>query len=355
MGHIAWKEGKRQYRNRVYLRGESGLFFLPVYARFLGPIVGIFMSSELYLSVIVPVFNEGEAVRRLHEEILEVCNKLSKPFEIIFINDGSSDNTLEVLMTLHPIKIVALRRNFGQTAAMDAGIKASKGRYLATLDGDGQNNPADIPLLIAKLEAEGLDVVSGWRKHRQDTLSKKSSSLVAAFVRKFLINDGIHDSGCSLKIYKKECFEKVSLYGEMHRFIPALLKIKGYKIGEAVVDHRPRTTGRTKYNWKRGVKGVLDMFAVWFWQKYASRPLHLFGALGVLLMGVSFVAGVMALSSKIVYHQDLSDTAWTMLSMFGFFSGLLLFVFGLISDMLSKIYFGSTRDTAYDVREIIEL
>lgn len=313
------------------------------------------MSSELYLSVIVPVYNEGEAVTRLHQEILDVCQRLGQSFEIIFINDGSKDNTLDVLRTLRPIKIVALRRNFGQTAAMDAGIKAAKGRYLATLDGDGQNNPSDIPKLIAKLEAENLDVVSGWRKNRQDTVSKRYSSLVAAFVRKFLINDGIHDSGCSLKIYKRECFDKVNLYGEMHRFIPAVLKIKGFRIGEEVVDHRPRTTGTTKYNWKRGVKGVLDMVAVWFWQKYASRPLHLFGGLGVLLMVMSLISGFFALVLRIFYHHDLSDTAWTMLSMFGFFSGLLLFVFGLISDMLSKIYFGSTHDAAYDVCEVIEL
>ena len=313
------------------------------------------MSQEMYLSVIVPVLNEGEAVVTLYREILAVCQRIGKPFEIIFVNDGSSDNTLEVLKSLSPIKIINLRRNFGQTAAMDAGIKAAKGRYLATLDGDGQNNPSDIPNLIKKLEQDDLDVVSGWRKNRKDTTSKRYSSLLAAFVRKFLINDGIHDSGCSLKVYKKECFEKVNLYGEMHRFIPAVLKIKGFRIGEEIVDHRPRTTGRTKYNWKRGVKGVLDMIGVWFWQKYANRPLHLFGGMGVLMMIVSVLAGFMALYAKFFRNQDLSNTAWTVLSMFGFFIGLLLFVFGLISDMLSKIYFGSTNDTPYDVREVIEL
>lgn len=313
------------------------------------------MSEGLYLSVIVPVYNEGEAVTALHAEILDVCLRLNKSFEIIFVNDGSSDNTLSVLKTLKPIKIIALRRNFGQTAAMDAGIKAAQGKYLATLDGDGQNNPADIPNLIAKLERDDLDVVSGWRKHRQDTKSKRYSSLMAAFVRKFLVNDGIHDSGCSLKIYKKECFEKVNLYGEMHRFIPAVLKIKGFRIGEEVVDHRPRTTGKTKYNWKRGVKGLLDMVGVWFWQKYANRPLHLFGGMGVLMTLLSILSSLMALYTKIVRGQDLSNTAWTELSMFGFFIGILLMVFGLLSDMLSKIYFGSTKDTAYDVKETIEL
>ncbi len=312
------------------------------------------MKENIYLSVIVPVYNEEGAAAKLHAEILAMCQTLGKPFEIIFINDGSSDKTLDVLKSLSPITIVNQRRNFGQTAAMDAGFKLASGKYFATLDGDGQNPPHDIPKLIAKLEADNLDVVSGWRKNRQDKNSKRWASLLAAFVRKHLIDDGIHDSGCSLKVYKRECFERVDLYGEMHRFIPAILKIKGFKIGEEVVEHRARTTGKTKYNWKRGVKGILDMFAVWFWHKYASRPLHLFGSIGVLLMIVSFCSGIVVLYQKIFWGYDLSDSAMTMLSMFGFFTGILLFVFGLVSDMLSKIYFGSTHDKAYDTKEIIE-
>ncbi len=308
----------------------------------------------MYLSVIVPVFNEEGAVAKLHNEIFAMCQNLSQPYEIIFVNDGSSDNTISSLKTLKPIKIINLRRNFGQTAAMDAGIKAASGRYIATLDGDGQNNPKDIPNLIAKLEAEDLDVVSGWRKNRQDKNSKRWASKAAALLRKFLIDDGIHDSGCSLKVYKKECFERVNLYGEMHRFIPAILKIKGFRIGEEIVDHRARTSGKTKYNWKRGIKGGLDMFAVWFWHKWASRPLHLFGAMGIGLSLLSVLAGFAAMYKKIFLGQDLSNSALTMLSMFGFFIGIILFVFGLISDMLSKIYFGATHDSAYDVREVIE-
>ena len=312
------------------------------------------MENNIYLSVIVPVYNEEGAIAKLYSEIFVMCQNLNKPFEIIFVNDGSKDKTLEVLKTLKPLKIINLRKNFGQTAAMDAGIKAANGLYLATLDGDGQNDPADIPALIAKLEADNLDVVSGWRKNRQDTFFKKFSSRAAALVRKFMIDDGIHDSGCSLKIYKKECFAKISLYGEMHRFIPAVLKIKGFKIGEQVVNHRSRSTGRTKYNWKRGVKGILDMFSVWFWQKYAHRPLHLFGGVGLGLMIVSFLAGLDALYGKIFLYRDLSNTSWTDLSMFGFFMGVMLFVFGLIADMLAKTYFDVTKDSSYDIKEVIE-
>ncbi|MEI6529363.1 MAG: glycosyltransferase family 2 protein [Candidatus Falkowbacteria bacterium] len=312
------------------------------------------MERNIYLSVIVPVYNEEGAVAELHQEILEVCQKINKPFEIIFANDGSSDKTVEVLKKLSPVKIVNLRTNFGQTAAMDAGIKAAQGFYLATLDGDGQNDPADIPRLIEKLEADDLDVVSGWRKNRKDTFFKKLSSKCAAYIRKRLINDGIHDSGCSLKVYKKECFINVTLFGEMHRFIPAILKIKGFKVGELVVNHRPRKTGKTKYNWRRGVKGILDMFAVWFWKKYSNRPLHLFGSLGLILMATSFFAGMMALYGKIFLNRDLSNTSWTDLSMFGFFMGVMLFIFGLLADILSKNYFAIHHEEAYSVKEVIE-
>lgn len=328
------------------------------------------MQSEIFLSIVVPVYNEEGACANLHREIVQmaktseigkadalgspISDLRSHPVEIIFVNDGSSDRTLEVLKTLSPIKVINLRKNFGQTAAMDAGIRASRGRYIATLDGDGQNNPADIPKLIEKLEREDLDVVSGWRKNRQDKKSKRWASLAAAFVRKTLINDGIHDSGCSLKVYRRECFEHVRLYGEMHRFIPAVLKIKGFRIGEEVVDHRARTTGKTKYNWKRGVKGILDMFSVAFWQKYAARPLHLFGGAGIGLMVLSGISGLIALWKKFFAYQDLSNSAMTELSMFGFFMGLILLCFGLLSDMLMRTYFGATNDVPYDVKEVVE-
>lgn len=311
-------------------------------------------EQEIYLSVIVPVYNEEGSIAELYREIFAVCEKLGRPFEIIFVNDGSKDKTAEVLKTLSPLKTITLRRNFGQTAAMDAGIKVARGIFLATLDGDGQNDPADIPRLLEKIVQEDLDVVSGWRKNRQDKFFKKISSRAAALVRKFLINDGIHDSGCSLKIYKRECFDKITLYGEMHRFIPAVLKIKGFRIGELEVNHRSRQTGRTKYNWKRGVKGILDMGSVWFWQKYAHRPLHLFGGAGIFLIIVSIIAGLNSVYGKFFLGRDLSNTSFTELAMFGFFTGVTLFIFGLISDMLSKIYFGTTKDDSYDVKEISE-
>ena len=200
--------------------------------------------NRISISVVVPVMNEEDNVAPLHAEILEVCKREGYDFEIIVVDDGSSDNTVNVLKTLSPVRVVELRRNFGQTAAMDAGIKAARKDLIVTMDGDRQNDPNDIPMLIERLYAERLDVISGWRKDRKDPFAKNFVSRGANFLRKILINDGIHDSGCSLKVYKRDAFNGVTLYGEMHRFIPAILKIKGYRVGEAVVSHRARTAAQ---------------------------------------------------------------------------------------------------------------
>jgi len=305
-------------------------------------------------SIIVPVYNEQHSLAGLHKEIVETMNSLKNNFEIIFVNDGSIDGTLEELKILSPIKIINFRRNFGQTSALDAGIKMAAGKYLITMDGDGQNNPIDIPKLFDKLIRDDLDLVSGWRKDRKDKFSKKFFSKVIARLRKFLINDGISDSGCTLKIYKKECFDTLNLYGEMHRFIPAILKIRGFKMGEIEVSHRPRLSGKTKYTWRRGVKGVLDLFSVWFWYKYVQRPLHLFGGLGISLILLSFVSGVFVIYLKFFKNQSLSDTVLTDLTLFGFFIGVLLLVFGLMSDILARTYFNTAQRRPYNIKEIIE-
>ena len=244
------------------------------------------------ISVVVPVFNEEGNVRELHKEILEVCKKENYKFEIIFVDDGSKDKTPEICKELKPLKYIRMRKNFGQTAAMDAGIKLAQYDYIVTMDGDRQNDPADIPKLVNYLEENDLDIVSGWRKNRKDTVMKKFTSRVANFLRGIIVKDNIHDSGCSLKIYKKECFDHINLYGEMHRFIPALLRIKGFEVGEVVVNHRPRTAGVTKYNWKRTIKGFVDMISLWFWSKYAVRPLHILGAGGMVSIFLGVVCAI---------------------------------------------------------------
>jgi glycosyltransferase involved in cell wall biosynthesis len=311
-------------------------------------------NKKIKFSIIIPVFNEEDNVAVLHQEIIEVMKDFSDSFEIIFVNDGSEDETLNNLRALSPVKIINFRKRFGQTQALDAGIKNASGEYLITMDGDLQNDPQEIPNLYNKLVESNLDVVSGWRKNRKDKFFKKISSRAMCRLRRFMINDKVHDSGCTLKIYKKECFKNINLYGEMHRFIPALLKIKGFKIGEIEVNHRYRTSGKTKYNWRRGVKGLLDLFSVWFWYKYSNRPLHFFGGFGLLLIFFSFISASIAFYQKIFQGQSLSDTVITELSMFSFFVGSLFFVFGLISDILIKIYFSSTKDNSYNIKEFIE-
>ncbi len=305
------------------------------------------------VSVVVPMYNEEENARELHQEIAAVCKKHGYVFEIIFIDDGSSDNTMEICRKLKPLKYIRLRKNFGQTAAMDTGIKHARYDYIITMDGDRQNDPNDIPELIEYLEKENLDVVSGWRKSRKDTFMKRFISKGAHFLRNFLINDGIHDSGCSLKIYRKECFRNVTLYGEMHRFIPALLIIRGFKIGELVVNHRPRPAGVTKYNWTRTIKGFIDMLAIWFWKKYALRPLHLLGGFGLLfcMVGVVF-AGLTV--RDFFRGMSLSDTALPTLTMFLMITGIQLFISGLLADILIKSYHESINDEPYSVKEIID-
>jgi hypothetical protein len=222
------------------------------------------------------------------------------------------------------------------------------------MDGDGQNDPDDIPRLLDKIEKEDWDVVSGWRKDRKDSFTKNMFSKGIGFIRKIFINDGIHDSGCTLKIYKHECFKNVDLVGEMHRFIPALLKVKGFTIGELPVKHHQRKTGKTKYDWKRGVKGFLDILSIWFWKKYANRPLHLFGSLGMFLIIISILAGIWASYEKIFWGVSLSDTALTELTLTCFLIGIQFFAFGLLADIISKIYYSNTRDTIYDIKEIIK-
>lgn len=306
------------------------------------------------ISVVVPVFNEEGNVRELHQEILEVCKKENYKFEIIFVDDGSKDKTPEICKELKPLKYIRMRKNFGQTAAMDAGIKAAQYDYIVTMDGDRQNDPADIPKLVKYLEDNNLDIVSGWRKNRKDTVMKKFTSRVANFLRGIIVKDHIHDSGCSLKIYKKECFDHINLYGEMHRFIPALLKIKGFEVGEVVVNHRPRTAGVTKYNWKRTVKGFVDMISLWFWSKYSVRPLHIFGAGGMISIFLGVVCAIWSIVLFALGYKMSNNIMPPLLTVFFIIVGLLMFIFGLMSDMMSKTYYGSGIDKSYSVKETIE-
>lgn len=305
-----------------------------------------------YISVVVPIYNEEENVRELHKQILSACQALGKSFEIIFVDDGSKDGTVKNCEGLSTLILIKFRKNFGQTAAFDAGIKQAQGEIIVTMDGDLQNDPNDIKLLLEKMD-EGFDVVSGWRWQRKDTFMKKFFSRTANLLRKFLVEDNIHDSGCSLKAYKKECFENVDLFGEMHRFMPAILQFDGYKVGEVKVNHRPRIHGKTKYNWKRAMKGFVDMISIWFWRKYSNRPLHLFGGAGITFSAVGCAILMWMVIEKIFFGESLVERNWPLVGVFLVLVGIQLFVFGLLADILLKVYYRNKKAMNYNIKEVI--
>ncbi len=311
------------------------------------------VSVEPRLSVVIAVFNEENNLSALIDEINAVCDARRWVREIIVVDDGSTDNSARVAGSMANVTVFRFRRNFGQTAAFDAGCHAAQYEYVITMDGDGQNDPADIPNLIAHLEANNLDVVSGWRVHRQDTFAKRFVSRGANLLRKVFLNDTIHDSGCSLKVYRRECFDNVHLYGEMHRFIPALLEMRGFSVGELPVNHRPRRSGASKYNAVRTIKGLADIVLLWFWRSYSVRPIHLLGGMGVLFFVVAAIFGCRTVW-LFVTDQKLSSTLEPLLTVFSFIAGLLFVSLGILTDILIKIYYAISAERYYSVREIIK-
>ena len=305
------------------------------------------------LSVIIPVYNEAENVGPLYGELKQVLAGIMAEPEIIFINDGSSDNTLEKLKELSNVKIVNFRKNYGQTASLQAGFDLAEGDVIVSLDGDGQNDPADIPLLLAKLN-EGYDVVCGWRWQRHDSFLKKFVSGGANFLRKIFVKDNVHDSGCTLRAYRQEAVKSLKLSGELHRFIPALVQLNGFKVTELKVNHRPRLQGVTKYSYGRVLKGLIDIISVWFWRKYAGRPLHLFGGIGLILIMAGLVLGLYLFIARLLGYLTLSDKIWPLVDVLMILSGIQLFVSGIIADIAVKGFDRSSRKKPYAIKEIIE-
>ncbi len=304
------------------------------------------------LSAVVPLYNEEGNVRELHRRIKESFDKIGKPYEIVFVDDGSGDATVETCKGLSPLRLIRFRKNFGQTAAFDAGIKASKGDIIITMDGDLQNDPADFPLLLAEIDS-GYDVVSGWRHKRKDTFMKKFFSRTANLLRGLLIKDGIHDSGCSLKAFRRECFDGVDLFGEMHRFIPALLLLDGFRVTEVKVSHHPRIHGKTNYNWKRGIKGFVDMVFLWFWRKYSYRSLHLFGGTGIASIFLGSFVLLWMFIDKVFFGASLSERIWPLVGTLLILVGVQLFVFGILVDTAVKTFYRQRGRMNYSVRDVV--
>ena len=307
------------------------------------------------LSIVVPVFNEERNISILYYELKSVLSKLNTNYEIIFVDDGSNDHSFNELNILKSkdknVKIIKFRRNFGQTAALDAGFKSSKGDIIITMDGDLQNDPRDIPKLIEKIKS-GYDVVSGWRYNRNDSFGKKINSKIANKLRRLLFNDAIHDSGCTLKAYSKESIKDLELYGEMHRYITTIIKLKGFKITEVQVNHRKRKYGKTKYSTKRLLHGFLDMIFLKFWADYSTRPLHFFGLVGIFQYIIAFIIIIeqiiKLLMNKSIVIGPLALTATVLI-----ITGTLSIILGFLGEILVRTYYKVHDKTTYNIEKIL--
>jgi glycosyltransferase involved in cell wall biosynthesis len=309
-------------------------------------------DQTLDLSVVVPLYNEVENIDDLFKELKKALDPLGRSYEVLLVDDGSKDGTgarAEALAKSEPaFRVLRLRRNFGQTAAFSAGFDHARGRVVITSDGDLQNDPADIGPLLAKLdEGEGYDIVCGWRKNRHDPLSKKIPSYFANRLISWATGVEIHDYGCSLKALRADVVKNIRLYGEMHRFIPAVATSIGVRVAEVVVNHRPRTRGVSKYGIGRTTRVLLDLFTVKFFMSYGTRPAHLFGLFGLLFGAAGF--GILGYLAYIRLFEDQAIGSRPLLFFGGlsFLTGVLLVNFGLMAELLMRTYYESQNKAIY--------
>ncbi len=310
------------------------------------------------LSVVIPLLDEAPNVEALYRELTETLEGWGRTFEVVLVDDGSTDETFEILSRLHGadprLRVIQLRRNFGQTAAFAAGFAHARGRIIATADGDLQNDLRDIPRMVRKLE-EGYDIVCGWRKARKDHwLSRRLPSLIANALISGATGVRLHDYGCSLKIFRAEVVKSIRLYGEMHRFIPAIASEQGVRIAEVVVNHRPRRHGRSKYGISRTVRVILDLATVKFLLSYSTRPLQIFGLVG-LLMGVAgtLITGWLGYI-RLFGGQAIGDRPLLLLGILLLFTGLQLVTLGLLAEMQARTYHESQGKPTYYIRKLLD-
>ena len=309
------------------------------------------------LSVVIPVYNEEENVGPLIRELAGVMQPLGKSYEIVAVDDGSGDRTFAELAKLHEqhphLKVVRLKRNFGQTAALAAGLAYAQGEIVILMDGDGQNDPADIPALLAKL-AEGNDLVAGWRFDRRDPfLNRRLPSMVANRLISWTTRVKLHDYGCTLKAMRKEIAKDLKLYGEMHRFIPAIAYERGARVAELKVNHRPRTRGQSKYGITRTLRVILDLLTVKFMISYSTRPSHVFGPIGLLSGASGFLIAVYLTIQKWVYGDEIGGRPLLLLAILLIFIGFQFVTMGLLGEMLARTYHESQDRPVFVVGEII--
>jgi glycosyltransferase involved in cell wall biosynthesis len=309
------------------------------------------------LSIVVPICNELDNIPPLYQQLAAVLPSLKRPWEIVFVDDGSTDGSSERLAELaareERVKVVQFRRNYGQTAAMQAGIEHSTGDIIVTLDGDLQNDPLDIPLLVEQLD-RGYDLAHGWRKQRHDTLiTRKIPSRIANWLISRVTGFPIHDLGCTLKAIRREIADELELYGEMHRFIPILAHQRGARCIEVVTRHHPRRHGQTKYGLSRTVRVLLDLVTVKYMLDYFASPMKLLGRFGLACLAVAFASGIASIAMKAGLDIDLTGNPLTLLAVLGTISAIQFFSLGLLGEVNARIYFGQSRRRSYAVRELI--
>jgi len=321
------------------------------------------------LSLVIPVYNEVENLRPLIIEIRDALDNQELDYEIIFIDDGSSDGSFELMKTLHEedgrVTIIRFRRNHGQTAAFAAGFDHAQGRYIVTLDADRQNDPADIPKLLARIEEGDCDVVNGWRQNRQDALiMRKIPSRIANQLIATTTGVHLHDRGCSMRMFRAEVVQELHLYGEMHRFIPEMCSFAGFTLSEVEVNHRPRVAGISKYGISRTIRVIVDLFTILFLRKYSDRPMHLFGNLGIPLGAIGFLI-IMSLGfSKIwagitggwagFHAYQIGERPLLLMGVLLVILGVQFVAMGLLAELIVRTYYEAQGKTVYYIREIIQ-
>jgi glycosyltransferase involved in cell wall biosynthesis len=312
----------------------------------------------LVLSIVIPIYNEVENIPELHSELQDVLVRFGRPYEILYVDDGSKDGSVPLLNALaeqHPeVVVIQFRRNFGQTAALAAGLEASRGDIVIFMDGDLQNDPAEIPKLVHTMEEGGFDVVSGWRKNRQDAqISRKLPSRMANWLISRVSGVELHDYGCTLKAYRRDVLKNVRLYGEMHRFIPAYAAWAGASVTELPVNHRARKYGKSKYGINRTIKVLLDLATLKFLSSYSTKPIQLFGSVGALCFVFGVLCVLSVAYSRLFEEVRVNRNPVALIAVFLFLAGLLFITQGLIAELVTRTYFESQGKPTYVIRAIV--
>ena len=315
-------------------------------------------QKSIDISVVIPVYCEEDNIKELYMKLRSVLTSITESYEIIFVDDGSTDNSFNILKEINTedkkVKVIKLRRNFGQSAALSAGFDYSQGDLIITMDGDLQNDADDIPQLLEKI-GEGYDIVSGWRADRKDPFfSKKLPSKISNWLASKLTGVKLHDFGCTLKAFRREVVENTNLYGEMHRYIPALASWMGVSIAEVKVRHHPRQYGKSKYGITRLMRGMLDLITVKFLLSYSTRPLQLFGIPGMISFFVGFIIGLYLTIGKLFFGMSLADRPLLLLAVLLIFLGTQFITMGLLGEIITRTYYEVQGKPIYAVKEIVD-